>query len=99
FGIHTLHVESVAWISEIKDLLYAGFFLGSCISYLKYIDENKRKFYSYSLLLFLCSLLSKGMAVSLPVVLLLIDFLKERMLTGKIWFEKFPFFILSVIFG
>jgi tetratricopeptide (TPR) repeat protein len=99
FGVHPIHVESVAWISELKDLLYAGFFLGSCICYRKYINNGRRKFYIYSLILFLCSLLSKGMATSLPLVLLLIDYLKGRNLNKTLWFEKIPFFALSIIFG
>src|SRR5437870_5823416 len=84
FGIHPMHVESVAWISELKDLLYAAFFLGSYISYLKYLgitpgpspkeSGGRRKFYVFSLLFFLFSLLSKGMAVSLPLVLILTDY-------------------------
>ena len=39
FGIHPLHVESVAWISELKDLLYTFFFLASCICYMKYLKR------------------------------------------------------------
>lgn len=99
FGIHPLHVESVAWASELKDLLYTFFFLASWLCYLRYLKEPKRKFYFYCLFLFLLSLLSKGMAVSLPVVLLLTDYFKGRKLNAKAWLEKAPFFALSIIFG
>src|SRR5260221_6340426 len=99
FGIHPMHVESVAWASELKDLLYTFFFLASYILYLKYIKSNKNKFLFYALLLFMFSLLSKAMAVSLPLLLLLTDYFKGRKINIKILLEKLPFFILAVIFG
>jgi len=99
FGIHPLHTESVAWASELKDLLYSFFFLASWLCYLIYQKGFKRKFYFCCLLFFILSLLSKGMAVSLPVVFLLTDYFKGRKLSGKAWLEKLPFFALSVIFG
>src|SRR5438552_3746433 len=73
FGVSPLHVESVAWASELKDLLYAFFFLSSYFFYLKYLKDFKKSFYVFALLLFAISLLSKAMAASLPVVLLLTD--------------------------
>jgi tetratricopeptide (TPR) repeat protein len=94
-----MHVESVAWASELKDLLYSLFFLASYIFYLKYVKEQRKRFYFFSLLLFLCSLLSKGMAVSLPVVLLLTDYFKGRKITRQTVIEKLPFFLLAIIFG
>ncbi|HKB43192.1 MAG TPA: hypothetical protein VKC90_02345, partial [Chitinophagaceae bacterium] len=99
FGIHPLHVESIAWASELKDLLYTFFFLASYIFYLKYIKSNKNKFLFYALLLFMFSLLSKAMAVSLPLLLLLTDYFKGRKINMTILLEKLPFFILAVIFG
>ena len=100
FGLHSLHVESVAWISERKDVLYTFFYLASLIAYVFYIRNKKRKYYFYALLLFLFSLFSKAQAVSLAVVIILIDYLE-----GRKWFEtkalleKIPFLILAVIFG
>jgi len=99
FGIHPMHVESVAWASELKDLLYSLFFLASYIFYIKYLKEQHKRFYFFSLLLFLCSLLSKGMAVSLPLVLLLTDYFKGRKITRQTIIEKLPFFLLAIIFG
>ena len=108
FGLHPLHVESVAWVSERKDLLCALFFLLSIIQYVRCVrNENletvgfSNKHYRRSLLFFILALLSKPMAVTLPVVLLILDWypLKRvpslkafrRMLT-----EKLPFIALSV---
>ena len=99
FGIHPLHTESVAWIAALKDLLYTGFFLGAYIFYLKYISEKRNKFYWIALLFFMFSLLSKAMAVSLPVVLLLTDYFKERKINLKTWIEKIPFFLPAILFG
>jgi tetratricopeptide (TPR) repeat protein len=100
FGIHTLHVESVAWISERKDVLYTLFFLSALIFYIKYLKEDKRVFYFLSILLFILSNLSKGMAVSLSLVVILIDYLRGRNLFDKkVILEKIPFLVLSLVFG
>jgi tetratricopeptide (TPR) repeat protein len=76
FGIHPLHVESVAWASERKDVLYGFFYLLSLLFYLRYALSQKTG--TKSLLLcfafFLLSLLSKPMAVTLPLVLFILDF-------------------------
>jgi len=100
FGVHTLHVESVAWISERKDVLYAMFFIASLISYIYYINKKNIGFFVISLLLFILSLLSKGQAVSLAVSLVAIDYLfKRKLLDIKVIAEKLPYFILAAIFG
>lgn len=100
FGIHPLQVESVAWISERKNVLYAFFFIGSLISYLHYIvGEKKLKYYFFCLGLFVLSLLSKTMAITLPLVMLLFDYVLRRKIDKAIFFEKIPFFVLSCIFG
>ncbi|HYV92332.1 MAG TPA: tetratricopeptide repeat protein [Chitinophagales bacterium] len=106
FGVHPIHVESVAWASELKDLLYTFFFLASYISYLKYLKDQQKIFYVLALLLFVVSLLSKAMAASLPVVLVLTDyFIRKdsdgtgRKINSKTWLEKVPFFLLALTFG
>ncbi|MDP4266633.1 MAG: tetratricopeptide repeat protein [Bacteroidota bacterium] len=100
FAVHPLHVESVSWISETKDVLYGFFFIFSMIFYLYYIDDKKKnKYYLISFIFFVFSVLSKAMAVSLPLVLLLIDYLKEKQITKRMVIEKIPFFIISIIFG
>lgn len=100
FGIHPMHVESVAWISERKDVLYACFYLSSLMVYLRYLETGHRiKFYLGSLSLFLFSLLSKSAAVTLPVLLVAIDIYKDRKINIKSILEKIPFFILSLVFG
>jgi tetratricopeptide (TPR) repeat protein len=101
FGIHPMGVESVAWVTERKDLLYTFFYLAAIIAYLSYL---KKEHHSYLYLgvtcgLFLLALLSKIQAVSLPLVLLVIDFYMKRPVRPKLLLEKIPFFILSLGFG
>lgn len=100
FGVHALHVESVAWISERKDVLYTCFYLLSLYSYIRYIPKKDKKWFGLSLLFFLLSCLSKGQAVTLAVTLFLVDVFMGRKWTElKILIEKVPFLILALIFG
>jgi tetratricopeptide (TPR) repeat protein len=81
FGVHPQRVESVVWISERKDVLYAFFYLLSVRSYIRWIDRNgTRRFLVFGLfnLFGVLAMLSKPMAVSLPVILLLLDLLVFR---------------------
>lgn len=107
FGLHPLHVESVAWISERKDVLSAFFFLSSIIAYLNYVRSKNLMPYVLSLVSFILALLGKPMAVSLPIVLLLLDFYPLNRLgtelrsgTAKVvLLEKMPFYVMSFIFS
>jgi tetratricopeptide (TPR) repeat protein len=102
FGAHPLHVESVAWVSGRKDVLYALFYVLSCITYVFWLRARTGRplRYAGSLALFLLSLLSKGMAVTLPVALLAIDFyMKRRVGLKKLLLEKAPFILISVAFA
>ncbi len=98
FGIHPLHVESVAWATERKDVLYGAFYLAGLLAYLGYASDPqkpKRKL-AYCFLFYLLSLMSKPMAVSFPFALLVLDYWPLRRLAHgakKIFFEKIPFFI------
>ncbi len=73
FALHPLHVESVAWIAERKDLLSTLFFLLTIWAYLKYVERPAISRYAIVTALFCCGLMSKPMVVTLPVVLLLLD--------------------------
>ena len=98
FAIHPVCVESVAWISSRKDNLYAFFFLLSILSYLK-ADDNKQKniFFLGSVFLFLCSCLSKPSAVTLPAILVLIDFFRNKLSLKRIK-NYIPFVLVSIVF-
>jgi protein O-mannosyl-transferase len=100
FAIHPLNVESVAWVAERKNLLFAFFFIPSLITYVLYINQNRSYLYLLSLFLFICSLLSKGTAVSLTLCLIVLDYVFCRKLfSGKVILEKIPFLLLSLVFG
>jgi tetratricopeptide (TPR) repeat protein len=100
FAIHPMHVESVAWASELKDVLYAVFYLSALLYYMRYLASGFRtKFYIGTLLFFLASLFSKSAAVTLPVLLVAIDLYKGRRVNAKSLTEKIPFLLLSVLFG
>jgi hypothetical protein len=94
FGVHPLHVESVAWATERKDVLFVFFYFLGLISYFRWLESRKRVYYGMCLGLFVASTLSKSTAVTFPAVLLLIDhFLAKR----KAWEEKIPFFAVALI--
>lgn len=99
FGIHPVHVESVAWITERKDVLYTFFFLWGLICYVKYCKGGGIKHLLYALFLFAASLLSKPAAVVFPVVLLLIDYYLSRPLSLKLFTEKTPHFLIALLMG
>lgn len=108
FGIHPLRVESVAWVSNRKDLLCAFFILATYLAYLSYVsalDKKIRKiWYGAALSLMLLALMSKSMAVTIPVVMLIMDVYPLKRLqtlaqTWKLIVEKLPFFALSLLVG
>jgi len=100
FAIHPMHVESVAWVSARKDVLYAAFFLGGLLLYIGYLNGQKWLNYGLALLLLILSCMSKPAAVVFPVVLLLLDWFAGRSLSNaKVWVEKIPFFAVVLIAG
>lgn len=99
FAIHPMHVESVVWISEQKDVLYAFFYFAGIITYINYINKKSFKKLTLTLFLFLLSLLSKSAAVTFPLILVLCDYLFNRGWSKKVIVEKIPFFILSLVIG
>ncbi|MBI5587181.1 MAG: tetratricopeptide repeat protein [Deltaproteobacteria bacterium] len=103
FGLHPTHVESVSWISERKDVLSGFFFILSILAYLKYAAPSAGKkllYYFASLSAFVLAVMSKPMAITLPVALLILDFYPlERFKDGvvKILTEKVPFLAVSLL--
>jgi protein O-mannosyl-transferase len=74
FAWHPLHVESVAWVAERKDVLSTFFGLLALLSYTKYAKENCRRSFWFALIFFALGLLAKPMLVTLPFVMLLLDY-------------------------
>ncbi len=99
FGVHPLHVEPVAWIAERKELLCVIFYLLALIAYSIYLKRKRIKYYFFSLLCVILALLSKPMAVTLPVVFVLLDYFYGRKMDKRSVLEKVPVFALAAIFG
>ena len=91
FAIHPLHVESVAWVSERKDVLSGFFFMLTLIAYAKYVNQSKvrspksRFWYGLTLAALACGLMSKAMLVTMPCVLLLLDIWPLGRVTSDGW--------------
>ena len=100
FAVHPMHVESVAWVSERKDVLYAFFFLAAAIAYYRYLETKARAWLGAAFALFVLSCLSKAVAVTFPAVMLLLDAWKGRnVLDRRGLLEKAPFVAASVLVG
>jgi tetratricopeptide (TPR) repeat protein len=113
FAVHPLHIESVAWISERKDVLSGFFALLTMIAYVRYVRADKKSSYFLALFFFALGLMSKPMLVTLPFVLLLLDFWPLHRMFGShdasisnkrigaklltLFVEKLPFFVLTIL--
>jgi len=101
FALHPLRVQSVVWVSERKDVLSAFFWMLTLWAYIRYGEELKTQspkvkgYYVAALVLFALGLMAKPMVVTLPFVLLLLDYWPLR--RGCLVAEKIPFFALSAV--
>jgi tetratricopeptide (TPR) repeat protein len=109
FALHPLHVESAVWVAERKDVLSTFFFMLTLLAYVQYCRTGRRAHYGIVLLFFVLGLMAKPMLVTVPLVLMLLDFwplqrfrLQEirspRTLLPLVE-EKVPFLMLGVLFG
>ena len=105
FAVHPVMVESVAWITEIKNTLSTAFFLGSVLAYLRFENleeaETPRewKWLGFSVALFLCALLSKSVTCTLPVVLAVLIWWKRPRLRFADFIPLVPYFFLAIPLG
>ncbi len=101
FAFHPLQTEVVGWISTRSTLMYSGFFFLSCISYISYLtkERGKTKNLIFCALFFVLSLFTKSASVTLPIVLLLLDYYYKRGFSWRLIMEKIPFFIGSIAIG
>lgn len=102
FAIHPQHVQSVAWVSERKDVLSGLFMALTLLAYHRYTITRSSRNYSLTLLLFAFGLMSKPMLVTLPCVLLLLDYwplnrLHDRESLRFAMLEKIPFFVMALV--
>lgn len=107
FALHPLHVESVAWIAQRKDVLSGLFWMLAVFLYARYIEKPGFGRYAQVIFAFSLGLMSKSMVVTLPVVLILIDIWPGRRLSGENWSsswkivvaEKIPFLVIGAAAG
>jgi hypothetical protein len=100
FAFHPLHVESVAWVAERKDVLSTFFWFLTILAYQSYVKQTSLRRYALVALFFTLGLMAKPMLVTLPCVLLLLDYwpLKRLHSLAGLWrlfWEKLPLFALS----
>jgi len=96
FGIHPMHVESVAWVTQRKDVLYAFFYMLALNSYIQYTNTFKKTSYLLSIVYGLFSILAKPMALSLPLILFVCDWFQRRRFDVKVCLEKIPYFLIII---
>ena len=108
FALHPLNVESVAWVSERKNVLSTFFWFLTMWAYIRYVENKRIKNYLLVVFVFAVGLMSKSMLVTLPFVLLLLDFWPLKRFAGefptlqevkKIVLEKTPMFLLVIVSG
>jgi protein O-mannosyl-transferase len=100
FAIHPMHVESVVWVSERKDVLYVFFGLISTIAYLLFSQSSKKSWWVISFFAFALACGSKAMAVVFPLLFVLVDYINDKpILQLKTHINKLPFFILAFLTG
>ena len=100
FAVHPMNVESVAWISASKIVVYAFFYLLSTYTYIIYLDRKRIVFYILTLLLFALSFGGKEQAVTFPIWLLMLYWILGHSLKDrKVWKQVAPFFVLAIVFG
>ncbi len=99
FLLHPLQMESVGWISELKNVLSALFYLAGILSYIRYTERSKKSDYALVCLFFVLGCLSKSSVVVLPISLLCIDLLVHQRFSVKFLVNKLPLLPLSILFG
>ncbi|MBN1902604.1 tetratricopeptide repeat protein, partial [Candidatus Sumerlaeota bacterium] len=99
FSVHPIHVESVAWICELKDVLSGFFFLLTLYFWLEYEKNGKWAHYGGSLVLFLLAIFSKTAVTPLPALLFLWILFKKRGNSPRQFLFIAPFFLISLVSG
>ena len=97
FAVHPLHVESVAWIIERKDVLSGLFYLGAALAWMRFVEQPRRGRYAGALALYAAGLLSKSIVVTLPAVLLIWHWWKQGRVISTDLLRLVPFFAVGLI--
>src|SRR6266480_2209184 len=102
FALHPVQVESVAWITERKNVLMGFFFLLTLLAWVEFLDQQtsrRWRLYSLALVLYALALFSKTTACTLPAALLLILWLQKRPITKERLVQVIPFVVLGIAMG
>ena len=97
FAVHPLHVESVAWIIERKDVLSGLFYLAAALAYMRFVEQPNPRWYVGSLVLYAAGLLSKSIVVTLPAALLIWHWWKQGRVTSADMLRLVPFFAVGLV--
>ena len=97
FAVHPLHVESVAWVIERKDVLSGLFYLAAVLTYMRFVEQPNPQRYSCSLALYAAGMLSKSIVVTLPVALLLWHWWKQGRVPATDLLRLVPFFAVGLV--
>ncbi len=99
FGVHPMTVETIAWVGERKTLLSAFFAFWCLIAYVLYQRQSSRRYYILCLLAYILAMMAKPISLTLPLLMLLMDFWPFKRLGKRTIFEKIPFFVLMGFFA
>lgn len=99
FAVHPVHAEPVAWVMGRKDLLSALFYLAAVSMWLRHLESPRRRLYGAAFLLFAAAMLSKSVAITLPVALLIILWWKRGRVAREDAIRVLPFFLLASVVG
>ena len=97
FAVHPLHVESVAWVIERKDVLSGLFYLAAVAMWMRFVEQPSRGRYIGSLALYMAGMLSKSIVVTLPVALLIWHWWKQSRVTSTDLWRLVPFFAVGLV--
>jgi tetratricopeptide (TPR) repeat protein len=97
FAVHPLHVESVAWIIEHKDVLSGLFYLAAVLAWMRFVEQPNPRRYVWSLALYVAGLLSKSIVITLPVALLIWHWWKQGRATSTDLLRLVPFCVVGLV--
>ncbi|MDE2740584.1 MAG: tetratricopeptide repeat protein [Gemmatimonadota bacterium] len=97
FAVHPLHVESVAWVIERKDVLSGLFYLAAVLTWMRFVEQPRPRYYVESLVLYAAGLLSKSIVITLPVALLIWHWWQQGRVTSTDLLRLVPFFAVGLV--
>ena len=97
FAVHPLHVDSVAWVIERKDVMSGLFYLAAVLTYMRLVEQSNPRRYAGSLALYAAGLLSKSIVVTLPVALLIWHWWKQGRVTSADLLRLVPFGVVGLV--